>query len=260
MVFTVHNIKHHYKKFIMHSLIRDVSFRSAWRTCDALLVHTEGLRTALSEFLAGNHPPIFVTPHGVWHGDHRTGAPPHGNEGRRHRLLFFGVLRPNKGVHVLLHALSQLPDCDLTIAGEAEVPDYLAFIRRMVRSFPPGRVELIDRYVSEDEMAALFNRSRLLILPYTTFTSQSGVLHQALAYGRPVVATDVGALGECVRSWGIGRVVPPGDERSLALAIGQSLDEASYETAIDAIDRVRGELTWTRMAETTIDVYRAIVG
>ncbi len=260
IVFTVHNIKHHYKKFIMHSMIRDFSFRSAWRTCDALLVHTEGLRAALSDFLAGSHPPIFVTPHGVWHGERPTGRTPQGNGSRRSRLLFFGVLRPNKGVHVLLQSLGRLPDCDLTIAGEAEVPEYLELIRRMIREFPPGRVELIDRYVSEDEMAALFHRSRVVILPYTTFTSQSGVLHQALAHGRPVVGTDVGALGECIRRWGIGGVVPPGDEQSLALAIEQFLGDESYKAAVEAIERVRGELTWTRMAEATIDVYRSIVG
>jgi glycosyltransferase involved in cell wall biosynthesis len=177
----------------------------------------------------------------------------------RDRLLFFGVIRPNKGVHVLLQALERLPRCHLTIAGGAEEPRYLDRIRRLVRRFPPGRVELIDRYVSEDEVTDLFRRSRLVILPYTSFTSQSGVLHQALAHGRPVVATEVGALGECVRRWGIGQVVPPGDGRSLAEAIELSLEPGRHDAAMAAIARVRGELTWTRMAEATIDVYRSIV-
>jgi glycosyltransferase involved in cell wall biosynthesis len=120
-------------------------------------------------------------------------------------------------------------------------------------------VELIDRYIGDEEVADLFDRSRLVILPYTNFTAQSGVLHLALAHGRPVVATDVGALGECVRLWGIGQVAPPCDERSLAGAIERSLDRAAYDAAIEAIARVRGDLTWTRMAEATIDVYRSIV-
>jgi glycosyltransferase involved in cell wall biosynthesis len=259
IVFTVHNIKAHYRKFLMHEMIRDFCFKSAWRVCDALLVHTEGLQAALSDFLAGVHPPIHVTPHGVWHGDSRPAWTAYEEKPMRDRLLFFGVIRPNKGVHVLLHALERLPRCDLTIAGEAEEPSYLQRIRRLVRRFPPGRVELIDRYVSQDEMTDLFRRSRLVILPYTTFSAQSGVLHQALAHGRPVVATEIGGLGECVRRWGIGHVVPPGDGRSLAAAIELSLDPGHYDAAIAAISRVRGELTWTRMAEATIDVYRSIV-
>jgi glycosyltransferase involved in cell wall biosynthesis len=218
------------------------------------------LRAALSDFLAGSHPPIFVTPHGVWHGERTIGRTRREDGSGRTRLLFFGVLRPNKGVHVLLRSLGRLPDCDLTIAGEAEVPEYLELIRRMIRALPPGRVELIDRYVGEDEMAALFDRSRAVILPYTNFTSQSGVLHQALAHGRPVVATEVGALGECVRSWGIGRVVPPCDETGLAQGIEQMLADEPYAAAMEAIERVRGDLTWTKMAEATIDVYRSIVG
>jgi glycosyltransferase involved in cell wall biosynthesis len=261
LVYTVHNIEHHYGKFLMHKPIRDRCFRSAWRSCDALLVHSEGLRSALSRFLGGSHPPIHVTPHGVWHneGGHRRAAGDDPAGPGRNRLLFFGVIRPNKGVHVLLRALERLPGCDLTIAGEAEEPRYLDLVRGMVRGFPPGRVELIDRYVGEDEVPALFERSRLVILPYTNFTAQSGVLHLALAHGRPVVATDVGALGECVRRWGIGRVVPAGDEASLAGAIEQALDPAAHGAAIEAIARVRGELTWTRMAEATIDVYQSIV-
>jgi glycosyltransferase involved in cell wall biosynthesis len=259
IVFTVHNIKSHYSKFFMHEMIRDFCFRSAWRVCDALLVHTEGLREALSGFLAAGHPPIHVTPHGIWHRDGRPVREARAEGAMRDRLLFFGVIRPNKGVHVALRALERLPRCDLTIAGEAEEPHYLERIRRLVRRFPPGRVELIDRYVGEDEVADLFQRSRLVILPYTNFTAQSGVLHQALAYGRPVVATEVGALGECVRRWGIGHVVPPGDGRSLAEAIELALDPQRYDAAIAAIARLRGELTWTRMAEATIDVYRSIV-
>jgi glycosyltransferase involved in cell wall biosynthesis len=259
LVFTVHNIKVHYRKFLLHEMIRDFCFRSAWKVCDALLVHTEGLREALSGFLGRSHPPIHVTPHGVWHRDGGP-VPSARPDGRaRDRLLFFGMIRPNKGVHVLLQALERLPGCDLTIAGGIEEPHYLERIRRMVQRFSPGRVELIDRYVSEDEATDLFRRSRLVILPYTNFTSQSGVLHQALAHGRPVVATEVGGLGECVRGWGIGQVVPPEDGRRLAEAIELSLNPVRHDAAMAAIARIRGELTWTRMAEATIDVYRSIV-
>jgi glycosyltransferase involved in cell wall biosynthesis len=62
-----------------------------------------------------------------------------------------------------------------------------------------------------------------------------------------------------VRRWGIGHVVPPGDGRSLAEAIERLLEPGPYAAALAAIARVRGDLTWSRMAESTIDVYRSIV-
>jgi glycosyltransferase involved in cell wall biosynthesis len=138
-------------------------------------------------------------------------------------------------------------------------PRYFEQVRDLARRLPLGRVELIDRFVDEQEVVDLFGRSSLVVLPYTSFTAQSGVLHQALTHARPVVASDVGALGESVRRWGVGEVVPPGDERSLAWAIEQALDPGRYRAAVESIACIRGELTWTRTAEATIEVYRSIV-
>jgi glycosyltransferase involved in cell wall biosynthesis len=258
LLYTVHNVfLHHYHNQIFKT-IRDSSFRRAWRDCDALIVHSEGLREALADFLGRRHPPIHVTPHGVWS---RIGQPeplPEPRKSSRPRLLFFGVIRPNKGLHVLLRAMERLPTCDLTVAGAPEDPGYHARVRDLVGRLPPDRVEMIDHYVDESDVPAIFTRSQLVVLPYTTFASQSGVLHQALAYGVPVVATDVGAMGECVRQWGIGSVVPPGDPDALAEAIEQTLQPRNYSQAIAAIARIRVELTWARMAQATIDVYESI--
>ncbi len=256
LVFTVHNIRLHFYKNALHQVVRDTSMRSAWRACHALLVHTEGLRRDLAEFLGTGHPPIHVVPHGVWSV---AGRVPGRTVNRRPRLLFFGAIRPNKGLHVLLRAMQDLPECDLTVAGPSEDARYLGAARELALRLPPGRVELIDRYVSEDEMAGLFARSDLLMLPYTSFAAQSGVLYQALAHGVPVVATDVGGLGESIRQWGIGEVVPPGDERALAGAVGRMLDPARHRAAVEAIDRARDEMTWTASARATLDVYRSLV-
>jgi glycosyltransferase involved in cell wall biosynthesis len=258
IVCTVHNIISHYSTNKVLKVVRESSLRSAWRECDALLVHTEGLREALADHLGAGHPPIYVTPHGVWSRGGPIEREGDGGAAGRTRLLFFGVIRPNKGLHVLLRAMERLPQCDLTVAGEVEEDGYHKQALGLARRLPPGRVELIDRYIEEAAVADLFARSRLVVLPYTSFAAQSGVLHQALAYGRPVVASDVGGLGECVRRWGIGRVVPPDDERALAEAIERALEPEPYRAAVEAVARVRGGLTWTRMADATIDVYHSV--
>jgi glycosyltransferase involved in cell wall biosynthesis len=231
--------------------------RAAWRECDALIVHSEGLREELAFFLGAGHPPIHVTPHGVWEV---SGLPEEATGGGRDGpLLFFGVIRPNKGLHVLLQAMERIPHLRLIAAGSSEADGYTRQLRDAIGRLPPGQVELIDRFIDNDQVADLFGLCSLVILPYTSFASQSGVLHLALAHGRPVVATDVGALGESVRGWGIGEVVPPGDERALAEAIEEALDPHRYREAVDAIGRVRADLSWTRMAELTIHVYETML-
>jgi glycosyltransferase involved in cell wall biosynthesis len=260
LVFTVHNVEVHYFKNYLYKVVRDSSLRTAWRACDALLVHSEGLREALAGFLGDGHPPIHVTEHGVWRGaDHRADPGSQATRPARDDLLFFGAIRPNKGLHVLLRAMDRLSRHRLTIAGPPEEKDYHHQVRKLAAQLPAERVEMVDRYVSDDELPGFFERCRLVILPYTFFASQSGVLHQALAYCRPVVATEVGALGECVRRWGIGEVVPPNDDRALAEGIERALRPERYDAAVEAIGRIRAELTWTRMAEATIDAYQAIV-
>lgn len=262
LFYTVHNVyPHRYlaHKFKAPHYLQLSRRRTALRLCDALFVHTENLRKELAEFLGAGHPPIFVAPHGVWNpADNAHTVNSAEERVRRRHLLFFGVARRNKGLHTLLRAMERLADCTLTVAGPPEESRYQEKVRAMVEQLPPGRVEHIDRFVEEDEMARLFNQSSLVILPYISFTAQSGVLHDALSYGLPVVATDVGALGESVRQWGIGQVVPPGDDVALAGAIREMLTPHCYLQATEAIDHVRTDLSWERAAETMIEAYRSI--
>ena len=112
--------------------------------------------------------------------------------------------------------------------------------------------------IPEESVSGFFSRARLVILPYTSFASQSGVLHLAMAHARPVVVTEIGALGESVRRWRVGEVVPPGDAAGLADGIERALTPARYAAAVEASARVRNESTWARMAQTTIAVYRSV--
>lgn len=256
---TVHNIANHGHFSRSYARMSQRCLLSAWRACSALLVHTDGLRGELARFLGPGHPPIHVTPHAVWEERTTPPQPISRGDGEPARLLFFGMIRPNKGLHVLLEAMERLSDCVLTVAGYPEDEGYLARIRALVDRLPSGRVELVTRFVAEGEIAGLFDRAHLIVLPYTSFASQSGVLHQALAHARPVVATEVGGLGESVRAWKIGEVVAPGDARSLAVGLERALEPERYAAATEATLRVRGELTWTKMAEATLDVYRTLV-
>ncbi|GAC1464563.1 MAG: hypothetical protein NVSMB9_03340 [Isosphaeraceae bacterium] len=260
LVSTVHNIANFGHASQSYMRVSRLCWRRAWRSCSALLVHTPGLRQSLSEFLGAGHPPIHVTPHAVWQERNEPPIPIRPRADEPIRLLFFGMVRRNKGLHVLLRAMERLPGCILTVAGAADEGNYLDHVLNLAGKLPAGRVEIISRFVEESEIAEFFDRSHLVVLPYTSFSSQSGVLHQAMAHGRPVVASDVGGLGESVRGWGVGEVVAPNDERALAEGIIRALRPDRHEEASAATSRVREEQTWVKMAEATLDVYRAVVG
>ncbi|TYB48334.1 glycosyltransferase family 4 protein [Actinomadura chibensis] len=136
----------------------------------------------------------------------------------RRRLLFFGIVRPYKGLDVLLRALAEGPDdVALTVAGEFW--GGLDETRELVRSLDlAGRVELRPGYVPAADVPGLFAAADALVLPYRTATASQNVW-MAYEHGLPVIATDVGGFGEQVRDGVDGVVCTPDDVPALAAAI-----------------------------------------
>jgi glycosyltransferase involved in cell wall biosynthesis len=260
LFFTVHAVyPHRYMsgvpKAVFHKWCRD-----GWKQCDALFVHTEGLGRILRQFLRSEHPPILVTPSGITETPALSLSPFDADQvvDPRH-LLFFGVIRPTKGLHVLLQAMHELRDCRLTIAGDFKEASYKKKILECIAQLPKDRVRLIDRFVDDTEIPGLFAQSGLVILPYTFFYGQSGVLRLAMKYGVPVVASEVGGSGESVRAWRVGESVPPCDPEALARAIRRVAEPQRYRAAKAAVERVRGDLTWARTAQLTWQAYGSIL-
>lgn len=135
------------------------------------------------------------------------------------RLLFFGIVRPYKGLDVLLRALARAPEhVMLTVAGEfwgkAEA-ETRALIDRLGLT---GRVTLRPGYVPADQIPGLFGAADALVLPYRSATSSQNAW-LAFEHGIPVVATRAGALADPVRDGVDGVVCDPGDEEDLLRAL-----------------------------------------
>lgn len=256
---TVHNIRWNYTPPGLPKWVPNVCNRRAWKSCDALFVHTPSLKQELADFLGPDHPPIFVTPHGVWANPDAGPKPASAERLGRKCLIFFGVINEYKGVHILLESLKQLPDVTLVIAGAASGAAYRSRLQEMIAGLPEGQVTLIDRFIEDDELPALFAGGTLVVLPYITFSAQSGVLHDALSWGLPVVGTEVGALGESIRGWNIGEVAPAGDAEALAASIRLMLRPEAYRQATTAVERARSELGWDKSASMILDAYEAVM-
>ncbi|MFI6518866.1 glycosyltransferase family 4 protein [Spirillospora sp. NPDC050679] len=136
----------------------------------------------------------------------------------RDHLLFFGIVRPYKGLDVLLRALAQAPGATtLTVAGEfwGGLDDTKALIGELGLT---ERVDLRPGYVPAADMPDLFAAADALVLPYRTATASQNVW-MAHEYGVPVIATRVGGFPAQVRDGEDGLLCEPDDVDSLAAAL-----------------------------------------
>jgi len=229
---TVRSMRRHRRApvaFICHNVLPHEPFpgarnltRFALAPGDAWLLHSTSDRRAL-ESLGLEAATLLVTPHPRARG---FGASWRKDEARcrlalsGHTLLFFGLIRPYKGLADLLEALRvvlrQL-DCTLLVVGEFYhgKAQALALIRRLGIEH---KVRVIDRFIPDDEVGLYFSAADLVVLPYRSAT-QSGIVPIAFAFERPVIATRVGGLSEAVRDGETGLLVEPNSPAALAEAI-----------------------------------------
>jgi glycosyltransferase involved in cell wall biosynthesis len=139
------------------------------------------------------------------------------------RLLFFGIVRPYKGLDVLLNALAKAPShVTLTVAGEfwSDITELEYLIAELGLA---GRVTLRPGYVPADQIPALFGAADALVMPYREATASQNAL-LAFAHGVPVITTTAGALAEAVRDGVDGLTCAPGDAEDLLRALKEISD------------------------------------
>jgi glycosyltransferase involved in cell wall biosynthesis len=240
----------------MHNVIRReaLDLRLASKM-DAVIVHTRHG----AELLAGVAN-VHVIPHGAFEHlarqpDERP-LPAELAEVERPVVLYFGLVRPYKGVDVLLEAFQQVEDAELWVVGRP----LGVSMERLRRLAPAGRVRFVDRYVTDAELPAYFRRADLLALPHRN-VDVSGVLAAGLAFGKAMVISDVGGFRELVGDHGTGMLVPPGDPGALAAAINALLADPGERRRLEerAAAAAKGPYSWDRIAEQTTSVYEQVL-
>jgi glycosyltransferase involved in cell wall biosynthesis len=257
--YTVHNIvPHKYPRFLPKSVMHRW-VRAGCRECDCLFVHTKLLAQDLSQFLNGEHPPIKVVPHGVWTTNTAPKSQPLEHRLAQKRLLFFGTIRRNKGLHILLDAAESMLDVRITVAGE--VLDRAYYSSQIVPRIDALRrkgaqIDLIDHFVPESKVAELLAAHSALVLPYTDeFKAQSGVVFLALAHQIPVITTEVGGLRDLLSHYKIGPTFDHHDPAALAGAVRSLLSGTDCAALTEQLCAARDAFSWQETARRTIDGY-----
>jgi glycosyltransferase involved in cell wall biosynthesis len=173
-------------------------------------------------------------------------------------VLFFGLIRPYKGVDLLLEAFRGIEGAELWVVGRpfgvelAELTEAAGRCRSTVRFVP--------RFVEDREIPALFRRADLVVLPHRD-AEQSGVLFTALAFANAILMSDVGGFPE-VAAEGGGRTFPAGDVAALAGGIADLLaDPAERERlAAGARAAAEGPYAWDAIAAQHLALYRELLG
>jgi glycosyltransferase involved in cell wall biosynthesis len=194
------------------------------RLASGFAVHTEADRALLEQRYALDDRPLVIMPHGPH--DHYQACDT-GEEGRvapdsACNLLFFGLIRPYKGLQDLIAAFNSLSPEQasqfwLTIVGETW--EGWTLPAELVAQSPyRERITFVNRYVGDAEVGKFFRAADAVILAYHR-SCISGPLHVAMGYGLPVVVTRVGGLMETVEGYDGAILIPPQDSSALRDAL-----------------------------------------
>jgi glycosyltransferase involved in cell wall biosynthesis len=224
-----------------------VAMATLLRRVDAVFVHSEDQAVKARELTRAPVSVASLAPH-LPKGEPRPAGPP----GIVHRrLLFFGIVRPYKGLDVLLEALAVgPPDVALTVAGEfwggaGQTQD-------LVRSLGlTERVTLRPGYVPAGELGQLFATADALVLPYRSATSSQNAWI-AFEHGTPVISTRAGSLGDLVTDGIDGVLCAPGDVDDLARALRRFYEPGTPLRLRAAVRPVDPEPYWKRYIDTLV--------
>ncbi|MEM8533449.1 MAG: glycosyltransferase [Chloroflexota bacterium] len=175
-------------------------------------------------------------------------------------IMFFGFVRPYKGLEYLIQALPHIlvkRDVHLLVVGEFWTS--AEFYERYAREFGVEQaITFVNQYVPNEELQPYFDLVDVVVLPYVSAT-QSAVVQLAFGFGKPVITTRVGGLHEVVQDGVNGLLVPPQDEHALADAVVRFYEDGtaaalqahvqqnhrdmfSWETLVHTVEKIQHKL------------------
>ena len=243
-------------------------FVELYRRVDAVICHSDSIRTRLATEFGVPPEKVSVIPHGPFFYDlpsvdaaqalNSFDLPP-----ATPMVLWQGIIFPYKGIDLLLNAWQQVeadsPNAILVIAGTG-APDLLDQIRTQVAQLALKNVKLHFRFISTEELVALYRAADIVVYPYRAITT-SGALATGLALGKTIVATDLPVFRELLTDGENALLVPPQNPDALAGALNDLLNDAPLRERLAASVRAMnfGDQSWLSIAKQTVAAYERVL-
>ena len=171
-------------------------------------------------------------------------------------ILFFGMVRPYKGLQYLLKAFARIrnkENAKLMIAGSFG-GDKQVYMDMIAKENLQDRVIIDDAYIPDTEVEKYFQACNLVVLPYVSAT-QSAVVQTAFDFEKPVIVTNVGGLPEVVLDGRTGYVVPAESSDALAKKIDEYFEKDKEQEFVKNIKSEAYKYSWDRMRECIEKLY-----
>jgi D-inositol-3-phosphate glycosyltransferase len=272
LVFTAHNINAG-RRDGNDSWLNRLTLRWMYRLMDHIIVHTEQMKSEIIKDFIVPEEKVTVIPHGIHDAIPCSAL---AKTQARERLglaadekviLFFGNIRPYKGLDYLVKAMAMLPGdfskIKLIIAGQIEEPGYWdKILKLMEEDGLRDRIMTNVGFVPDNEIEVFVKAADLMVLPYTE-VFQSGILFLSYNFGLPVVATDVGSLREEVLEGETGFICRPLDPVDLAEKIERYFCSGLFHNLEAKREKIkeyaREKYSWQIIGEKTFRVYQGLI-
>lgn len=253
--FLCHNVLPHEASPMQRALTR-----FAFGNAKFYIVHSEEDSRRLQELQPGA---VITKGHHPTYAELGTATPRTKQQARRvlgiseetKTLLFFGLIRPYKGLRYLIEAMRHVVaelECQLLVAGEfyEDKQPYLDLIASLKLG---DKIRIVDQYIPNEDVGLYFTAADVVVLPYVSAT-QSGIVQIAFGLDRPVISTNVGGLPEAVDHGKTGLLVEPQSAERLAEAI-LGYFHSDLEPSFSAeIRRQKGRFDWSQAREHVDDI------
>jgi glycosyltransferase involved in cell wall biosynthesis len=186
----------------------------------------------------------FYFPFGVY--DHKLGDYSHQENDHKYKpgepnFLFFGTLRPEKGIGMLVEVINRLgPGINFTIAGKKRDWDGHLDLNGLVTPQWRPYVQIHERSIDEEEKDLFFRTTDFILMPYLDkHANSSAIFFETAQHVKPIIASCIGDRAKYIEDYKMGYLFEPGDIDGFQNAIRKAIKctEKEYRAMKDGVKK-----------------------